>query len=148
MAGIKNIIVSFILIGIFAMSMITFGIQTGIDNSSNISIADDLRIQSFNSSLYNSQKSYTSDVGSANAAFNQSEPTRGSEGLQLLAIPSIVKTLIKTPVTIYNLTFGFVIDTIFGSNPLFDVIFTMLSALIIGIVIMYMWKFIRGGSPD
>jgi len=148
MGGVKNFIISFVLVAVFSMSLITFGIQTGIDNNSNLSIADDPRIQSFNSSLYSTSQRYDGEVNGSGSAFYNSPPTTGSEGLQILSIPSIVKTLITTPLTIYQLTFGFVIDTIFGSNPIFDVIFTMLGGLVVGIGLLYSWKLVRSGSPD
>lgn len=149
MAGIKGIILSFVAIGIFAFAIISFGVKFGGENQVNASLSNIEGLEAFNNTLSSNINAYSSQVNSSEVSFSKSEPTVGGESLQIESTASIWKNLIAIPKAMYSSTLGFILDNIFGgSGGEFSPIFTLITAIIVGIIILYAWKWIRGGDPD
>lgn len=145
--GLKSLAISFTLVGIFVFAMLFFGIQLASDNASNQSIADDASVGVFRTTLNSTFITYSDQINASESSFSNTEPTVGVLGLQLVSVSSIWKSIVTLPILIYRLTLGLIVEKIFGDINFFPV-FTIMTALVVLVAVLYAWKWIRGGDPD
>lgn len=147
MNGLKDIAVTFALIGLFAFAIIMFGISFASKNNASTNIGNDPAITSFNNSVAKEFGSYSDDANQTLTSFSNSNPLIGSLSLIFESVGSIWKTIVGVPFTVYNLTIGLVFKNIFGSDPAFWVIIGTFTSLIFVIIVLYAWQWIRQGTP-
>ena len=144
MAGIKGVIIGLLLVGMYALAMFMFFNNTAADNSSNISIGSDSKVNASLSNITNSLNSYGKDTNSTQNAFTTSNPQIVAESLIFTSVGSIWKTMVNIPYVVYTVTLGLIFDKIFGDAG-FAVFFGLLSSIILVIIIGYAWAWIRSG---
>lgn len=144
--GLKTILVSFLLVGLFAFAMISGGIMLANTNNAAQNIGDDPALSSYRDSLETA-------LGEAHEGANASVEAIGQSPITLVtgtfifdAIGGVWKTLKVVPVTVYNLTFGLVMGKIFGET--FEVVFGVIAAILIMLIIFGVWKWIISGQED
>ena len=147
MAGIRQVGLSLLAIGVFVFAMLNFGVDLASDNNANQSISDNPSIGNFIGNLSTNLDNYDEQVNASQESFSKSKPTVGGESLQIESVASIWKTLISIPFALYNLTLGFILTNIFGgSGGGFAFIMTILLAGLSAVIILFAWKWIRSGD--
>lgn len=147
MRGIWGIVLAFAGIAIFTFALINLGAQMSIDNSANQSILDNREYGDLRSSLNTSLRDYKTDANDSITSFLSTIPIVG-ESIQLVSVSGIWKTLITLPKAAYEATIGTASSELFGSgNATVSTLLTIASALFIGYVIFFSWKWIRSGDP-
>lgn len=145
MVNIKPILVSLLVIGLFAMGIISFGIRLAEINEAPQSIGDDPSISRFRSQLNESLAQANEDAIAGQQAIEES-PTTINLGLYIIdAIGGVWKTLISVPITLYNLTVGFLFENVFAGNS-FAIALGIIGAIIGISVILAVWKLVSTGE--
>lgn len=137
--------VSLIMIGLFAIAIISFAIGFANDNNSAIDISSDSQIMALSSNLTNgvslfqsqSENTYASIINSTIAP--GSTTTTGSGQYAITSTSSI-------GVTKNILLIGY--TKIFGSNNGFSIFITTFLGILVVITILYVVKTWRAGIPD
>lgn len=149
--GIKSLGIVLMLSGILAFALINFGIQFASDNGALQSIADDNLLSNFKNNVSNNLGGYNSQVDSASTSFGNSTPTIGAASLETTSVFTIWKNFVKGPKIIYEASIGLALNKIFGgtdqSNQ-FRIVGIVLTGIIVMVIIIYAWAFIKGASPD
>lgn len=146
--GIYPLIVGLVLVGLFAVAFINFGVGLAIDNGATTSIADDDRISTFLVLTDAELQGYNEAVNRSRSSWLANIPVVGVS-LQLISSASIWKTMVSIPKTVFDLTIGLIGDVIFGgANGRFGLVFIIVGALVLAGIIMWSWSFIRSGITD
>lgn len=144
MSGQIQLTISLVLIGLFTIAIIGFGINFANDNNTPISIADDAEM----SSLYDKTKADTSAFSTDSESQYQSivetnvvagtgtAPTAGPFAVTPMNALGVVKNVLQTGYT-----------KIFGTGSGFGIFLTSLFAVLLFILGLYLYKTLRG-LPD
>lgn len=144
--AIKDLAISLVLIGLFAFALLSFGIGLAADNNANQSISDDPRINTFQENVSNQLGSYNTQVKGSSKVFSEDTPTVGGESLQLTSVSKIWSSIVSIPKAVYSLTIGLILDKIFGgTGSSFAIVFTVISSILVVLIILFSWAWIRGG---
>ena len=152
MAGFKGIIIALLLAGVFAFSLISFGVQMQTDNDAPFTLLNNTRINnSFNtlgSNLNKTQTVYAEQ--SSDFSSDQPEESRGGESILLISIVGVLNVVGKIPVLLYDSTLGLAFDFLFGGSgdSGFGVVFGIFGSILILSVVLFAWKVIRTGDPE
>lgn len=147
--GIKQIIINLSLVGLFLIAFVFFALGTAANNHANQSIANVPGMSGLSQSLQTTLGQTINDANDSNTAFANTQPTSGSSlGPVYDSVSAIWNTVTIVPKTIYTLTLGVIIDNIFGGNPNVKLIANVLTGLLIIVVILYAYLWIRLGNPD
>ena|SRR3990167_1132423 len=147
MKGINGII-SLLFVGLFVIAAIAFSIQLADDNDGTQVISTSEDVNDLYREVNTSLNAYSTDINGSYSSFASSIPVLG-ETIQILSVGANWKNILLAPFNIINSLFDFIGAQIFGtSNSAFSIIFTIITALILGWIILYAWKWIRGGDPD
>lgn len=145
MAEIRPLLIWLLLLGLFAMAIVTGGIMLAEQNGVNQSIADDPAITEYYSSLNETLADTYTDASNSDAAFSNSSIST-SIGIPFIdSIWGIWKTLKEVPVTIYNLTIGLLISKVLG-DVAGAIVLSVLSAILIITVIFAIVKLVSQGE--
>jgi hypothetical protein len=128
------IIFGFLILGLFAIALISGGIRLAAVNNAPQSIGDDAALQSYAGSLNSSLGQAYTAANDAEKAINQSAITLTTGFPALDAVFGIWKTIKTVPITIYNLTIGLLFGRLLGSDSYAIVLGVLSSILIIGII--------------
>jgi len=145
MVNFRPIIVSLLLVGLFAICMITAGIQIATVNNANQSIGDDAVLAAYASSMNSSLEATVSAANTTEDAISSSPITLTSGFPVFDSITGVWKTLKVIPVTIYNLTFGLVFGRLLGGGVAAIVVGVIGSILTITIILS-VWKMVSTGE--
>lgn len=136
----KGLYISFMLIGLCAISMIAFALTLQSSNNIN-TLANDSRISGLNNNLTLALGGTKQTADSAYNSTYSSPPNVDTGGLMLTSIPGTAITLYRTINVIFGvLTLG--LGSIFGVSPL---VMTILGAILVGGIILLIWSLIRLG---
>lgn len=145
--GLKGVMVTFMLIGLFSFALIGFVLQAQLDNDATQTIASDPSLSNLNSSIYSNLDSFRGDVNDSENAFGNSEPITGGDSIQILSVAGDVwKNIVTVPKAMFVGVATLLSNTIF-SGVSFGVVFGALSAMIVAIIILYAWRWIKTGQP-
>jgi hypothetical protein len=142
--GQIGIVTSFILLGLFAICLVTFAVNFAVDNNSVVNIANDDDFTTLNSEVGGNITTFYNDINTSRQAMqestisSQTEATEGGTSFK-------VGPWSAMSMAISTVTIGF--QKIFGSGPLFIIIFTSISALLTMTVVLFILKAWKG-SPD
>ncbi len=141
--GQIQLIGSLVMIGLFTIALIGFGINFAADNDSPIDIADDSEI----SSLYDNTKSDVGEFEGDSSDQYQSilETTTGEQGTAPSTGPFAVTPLNAIGVVKNIMQTGY--TKIFGTGDGFGIFLTSFIAIIVFIAGLYIYKTLRG-LPD
>lgn len=141
--GFKEIVLGIVIVGLFALSLITFGGQVAINNNASQNILDDPAISGFNETLRGHLQGIESSAQNQREVFENQEAQGGAdEGFSLTSIVSISKTFIGTAISTFNLIFGVVADVL-GIPP---IVFNVILGGIIIVILIFTWRLIKAGG--
>jgi len=145
MGGLNNFVISLVLVGLFSISIITFGTLFATDNDAHITISDDPDFSAASNELTQNVTSFYSDVNTSSDAMYQStissqtEATEGGTAFKTSPRASLA-------LAVSMLTLGF--KKIFGADTGFAIFLTALIGVLGFLLIMYLYKAWAGRSPD
>lgn len=145
-SGIKPLLASLLVVGLFIFAFINAGIMIASNNNANQSIGDDPTLSAYKSNLETTLKQAETDTNSSIEAIGQSPLSSTSNGFIFDAISGIWKTLKSVPVTLYNLTFGLTKAKLFGEA--FTPVFSIIAAILIMAIIFGVIKMISSGQDE
>ena len=137
------IIIILLLFGLFAVALINAGIMIGNQNEAEQNIGDNAIIKDYYESVNQSLIDSSSNADSANQAFSNSSVSTTGSFPYVNAVSGIWKVIKNAPITVYNLTIGLLIGTIFGDSV---IVWATLSAIIILIIVAAIVKWITQGE--
>jgi len=143
--GLIKYTTSLLLIGLFAIALVTFAAQFAYDNDAVINIADDPQLSEINASIRTDIQSFETATGvSADALANssvssESEAFEGGTAFKATPTSSLA-------MAVRAITAGW--NKIFGDDSAFNIIFTAFISLLGIIMIMYVYKAWVGRAPD
>lgn len=136
--------ISLIILALFTVSLITFAVNFGVDNNTNINLGDDDSYNKINTELKNNISDFYTETETASEAFAESTistQTDGSEGgTQFKVTPWTSLAMAKS-----SIQAGW--NRIFGKDSDFALILTSIIAILGFIMINYAWKAWKG-NPD
>lgn len=147
MSSMKPLVFGFLLVGLFAIALISFGIRLADVNEVSQSIGDDPAIKNYADSLNNSIAQASSDSQTSQEAISESPITLGESNFVIDAIGGIWKTITEVPVTVWNLTVGLLLAKIFGDNS-FAIALSVIGTLIGFAVIFAVVKWLSTGENE
>ena len=139
---LKGILIAVVLLGLFSVSLIYYAAQASVDNHSNVSILQNPSINKAYISLNN-----TLSQAEANANTQQTEFTKGYTGpsfgwLVITTLPSVIGSF----VSLISSTWYAVANVIQDNLGVPPIVFGTITALLIIIMILYMWRTYRAGG--
>ena len=138
----KDLIIGVVLTGLFAIALITFGIQIASDNNAVNSLANESIIASFNASLQDNLRSIRQDTQTERESLEGQEAQGGDEGFSLTTIPSILLNFI----TLMFKTFKLILDMlsqVIGVPPIVSGV--LIGSLTITAMILF-WRVVKAGG--
>lgn len=142
--GFRGLIISLLLVGLFAIALINGGILLAALNSPNQTIANDAAIMDYASELNSTLEDVYTDANSSETSFTVSPLTTTTSIPFVDAVGGIWKTLKKTPTTVWNLSVNYIFIKIFGSAA-YAIVFGVISAIMLIIIIFAVWEWISTG---
>lgn len=145
----KNNAIAFLMVGMFAFAMLSFSVGFVVVNGGNRTIFDDER---YGVELNNTYDDLKEKLGSSYVDSNQSltvlkeSEQTVDQNILLDSVGKIWTTMVSIPIDIFNLIFIFAFKMLFGSA--YGLVATTISSIIIVLVIIYVWKWVRTGDPD
>ncbi len=142
--GQVKFVASILFIAVFAIAVVTYVTTYAVENNANINIADDPNFTAINSSLQGQMVVFRGDINSSSAGFTPS-------------VTEIASDTFKSPTIFENLRFSrdainsiltLFKDKIFGGNPAFLIIISVISSYLVFLAVSYIWKTFKGGDPD
>lgn len=113
--NLKPVLVSLLLVSLFSLAVISFGVRLADINEANQSIADDGLLNDYISSLNETLSKANTNVQAGQEALNS--PLSLATGFFVLeALQGIWVVLVSVPITLYNLTIGLILTKIFGDS--------------------------------
>lgn len=145
MANFRPIVISLLLVGLFAMALISGGVMLAQKNGAGQSIADDPNIMAYAENLNKTLGNAHSDALSADEAIGSSPVTLTSGFPVFDAISGVWKTIKTVPVTVFNLTFNLLQEHILGSQA-FSIVLGVIGAILTITIIFAVWKMVATGE--
>lgn len=142
MSEFREYIISFLIIGLFSISLIMFAIGTSIDNEADNSIANDPRISTIYNSLNATLESSRATSDSIKTSFETENPFVGFGSLLFFSIIGAFKTINIIIISIFTTLSVFIIDVI-GINP---IVFSVISAGLLITLVLLGWRLYRQGA--
>ncbi len=145
MSNFKPILVALLLVGLFALAFLNFGIMTAEIEGANQSISDDPSISAYAASLNQTLEASISETEAANTAFSNSSITTTTSFPFVDAIGGIWKTMKNAPIAVWNLSFGLLLSNVLGSEA-YAMVIGVLGAILTMTIIFAVWKLIHSGE--
>jgi len=140
--GQIKFIVGFLMVGLFAVAILNYAFNFGIDNDAKVKLSDDADMVLLNSSIQTSSEQFSlQDANNTAKAIWDSETKQGDQLLQgsgQFKLGPVNAIAITKNIT----TTGF--KKIFGNDTGFGILLTSLFGMIVFIGALYVWKAIRG----
>ena len=142
--GQVKFVASILFVAVFTIAVVTYVTTYAVENNANINIADDPNFTAINSSLQGQMVVFRGDINSSSAGFTPS-------------VTEIASDTFKSPTIFENLRFSrdainsiltLFKDKIFGGNPAFLIIISVISSYLVFLAVSYIWKTFKGGDPD
>jgi len=145
LVNFRPLIIGLLLTGLFAVAFINGALLLASTNNAEQSIGDDPTLASYNASIRSALSDATGDAETSEEALSNSQITATGDTVFFDAIGGIWKTLKATPVTIYNLTAGLIINQILGST-LGLIVFGVIGTILTITIIFGVWKMVKTGE--
>ena len=143
--GLKDMWISFVLIFIFSISLVTYAVWFAEDNSSAISLADNDDLSDMASAGRTSANSNVEVYNSSLEAF-QTTPISG-EGAETIESGGFFNLAPEGLSTFKNImAVGY--KEIFGGDSSFHFIISSIIGLVVVVLGMLIWKAVKGGNPE
>ena len=145
MTEFRPLIVSLLIVGLFAFALMSAGILIGSQNNAQQNIGDDPAISSYKTSLENNLRRASESANTSERGLESSQVTLSTGGVILDTIGKIWKTMKTIPITVYNLTAGILFTRLFG-NEAGGLVFGVIATILILTIIFGVWKWISTGE--
>lgn len=143
----KSLIINFVLIGVFAFSIILFSVKFSNENQTSINLN---QIDYINSTISYYEDNLTSfEEQSIEQKENfDSDQTTITDEVNLLSSVGVARVFVKLSIGLYNISLGLVFRTLFGyeGNSSFQIISGVIAGIIILIIILYTYRLIKVGE--
>lgn len=154
MADIKEYVVGFLIIALFIISLLSFGINMGTEHNSTININEDSRINliysGVNSTIYDHQDSGSlqEEANSTLEGFNQEDPEgTGSDGIFFSTVTSVGKSIMGVALGVFDAVWDPLLKIVLpNSREVRQVISVVLSTALLFVVALLAWKLYRTGK--
>lgn len=139
----KPMVISLVLISLFAFTFIQFGILFGSDNGAAVQIDDSEAINTTFSNTETKLEDFEDSSGAQRDSFTQETPETGSgeAGFTVPAIFNILSNFDDLAFGFFNLIFGGLADML--GIP--TIVLTTLAGILLFSIIMLIWAVIRIG---
>lgn len=140
--GLKEMFISFLLVGLFFIAMVNFGANLATDNNSNQSILNNPRI---NSTFQDTNVELFRAYDTANASrtsFELDEIKADSDNLIITSIKGVGTAVGGTMSAMFNLIFGLLSDTL--GIP--AIVLATITAILTVTIVFFAWRAYRAGS--
>ena len=142
--GQIKFVASILFIAVFTIAIFSYVSQYATDNGAGINLGDDSAFATMNSSLQEEMSVFVTDINDSSGGFTQSTTEVGSDTLKS---PSVFQSL-QFSVDSISSILELIRMKVFGGNPAFYVVLTTISAFLVLVAFMYIWKTFKGGDPD
>lgn len=143
--GHLKFVISLIMITLFSMALIGFGINFARDNNADITISEDALFNNTKDALGGNVTVFYGDINTSSQALAEatiSTQTEASEGGTTIKVGP--KTALQTTIIVIKNSF----ERIFGSDSEFSIFFTGFITILSFMGIMYIAKAWFGRTPD
>ena len=140
--GLREIIISAILVGLIVVCLFGFANQSAIDNSANRSIMDDTAItKAFSNMTSAVNQAYPTATSQLNASAEE-QPSLAFGSLVMFSIVGAGRIFTGTLTTIYQIFFVLIAEQL--QVP--TIVMNTFMAIILITIIFFVWRTIRIGS--
>ena len=143
-----NLITGIMIVGLFIVAMISFGINFQSENNANVNINQDSRVGKLYSNINKTFNDISEQAGSSQQALNQEDKsiTGYISDIAFSSIRAVGSTIMSGS----QKMFGFILYPILSmlglQNEIIAVISTVLTAIFIIIVSLLIWKLFKQGD--
>jgi len=141
--GFKDLVIGMVMVGIFAIAIMSFGIIYAQDNESNNSISDSPFISgSFNNSIYSELGEVRETALNGSSSLSQQEAQGGDEGFSLTAI-------VPTVLTFLGLGFNVVEIVLNSASSIIGIpviILNVIAGSLLIVLLILAWRVIKAGG--
>ncbi len=139
----QKIFIAFTLTGLFALAMISFGVQIASENDSDNSILDDPSISKVNASLFRNLTTYQSMSQGQRENFESEIPTTGFGTLIIFGVMSAGKVFTGMVMGVFSSLLAIFSSERIGIDP---VVLGILTSLLIFGTIFALWRLYKAGE--
>lgn len=142
MAGFRELVIGMILVGLFFIATVNFGINLAADNGKNSTLLND---STLNQTYVDTQSNLYSAYDSSNASrtsFETEDVKATSDNLVLSTIKGVGTAFGSTSVGLYNVLFGFAGDVL--GIP--SIILSTFATILTMVIVFYAWRLYRAGE--
>lgn len=143
--GQARLIGGIVMVSLFAIALTTYAINFASDNNAQVTIADDSDLSNLRTGLITDVNTQNTTSSSISVGFGNATIDTGDDNIRT---GSPFKDSIVTPTRSVGRVLSAVRNTIFGGSSAFGIILTSLSAFLVLLGILYVWKTWKGGNPD
>lgn len=144
MASFRPLVIALLLLGIFAVAIVSFGINLARENGATQNIGDNPIISNYAGNVSDTLGRAYDNANDSIESLSKS-PVTLTGGFPLFdAIAGLWKVLKTVPITVYNLTVGLLLSTILGST--YAIVLGVVGAIFIITIIFAVWKMLSTGQ--
>lgn len=141
----RSAFITFLLIALFAFSLIAFGVQVSLDNNTNSTILKNDVINRTFAQLETNLSQQEGIAGDQRESFEGENPILGTDSFLFKSIIGAGKTFTSSLSIFNNLFFGFILKTLGLGEGKGLVILGTFSAIILIIIIFVLWRSYKTG---
>lgn len=141
----RNMIISFMIIGLFVFAMISFGIGIATLNDGT-SITEDKRINKSYGQYETQLKQVQSEAEEQRNKFDSESPTTSFGEILFSSIVGVGRTFTSSLVNFMDITFSLVFTTVFGGDPAFAVVTGTIIGIILLSIVFLLWRVYKAGE--
>lgn len=146
--GLKNLTISMILIFLFVIAIVSFGVGITSDSGASRSITDDDSISNLFNNVSSASSGYNSNSDLGIQAYKNSTTVVGGDTPQKSTEESLFTSIYRVPQQTFGIVFNFIYIKIFGGDTAFLIIFTTIASFIAVLFVAYVVRAIRSGEVD
>lgn len=140
--GFRNIVIAFLLVGLFMFSLISFGVELAADNEINQTILSHPTINSSYQKIESNLSTAASTASGQRANFETEIPTESFGSLLFYSIVSAGKVFGGMMASMYNLITGS-FSEVLGVSP---IVLGTITAIILMSMVLLAWRVYKSGE--
>jgi hypothetical protein len=149
----KDYLIGFLVVALFIIAFISFGIEMGDEHSASVNLNNDSRINTLysgvNATVYNYDGgSIQSEGNSTLEGFNAEDPSgAGSDGIFFSTVTAVGKSIMGVAFAIFDAIWDPILKIIMPNSPeIRRVISVVLSTILLFLVTLLAWRLYRIGE--
>jgi len=143
--GQIKFISSLLFILLFTISVVSYSIDFGTDNNASVRLSNDSDFVNLNSNIQSNFNTYRENINDSSTSFFRSSIKKTEE---TITTGNSFNGGVSTLLTSLKLIFSTGKTKIFGGNNSFGIYFTVFSAFLAFVGLVYLFKTWKGGNPD